>query len=138
MTSGGGAGGSAATVFVDVVGNFQDFERRINQLEQDASQSGERAGSALGGAFTTGLKIATAGAVALAGAVVAIGASTFNLAQEAAQNVSNFQSQLGATREEAERLSTVAEQVFGNNFAGSLEEAGEAVGLVRQQLLISA
>lgn len=134
MTSGGGAGGQAAVVHVDVVGRFEEFERRINELESQAGNAGESAGSAFSGKFSAGLAIATAGAVALAGAVVGVAASSFNLAQEAAQNVDEFQSKLGATREEAEMLGGVAEQVFGNNWTGSLEEAGQAVANVRKEI----
>lgn len=129
-----GGQGQAAEVYVDLVARFDDFERRLAEAEAGASDAGERAGSGFGSKFSAGMGIAAGGLVALTGAVTALVGSTVGLAQESAQNVNEFQSKLGATREEAERLGTVAEQVFGNNFGGSLEEAGEAVGIVRQQL----
>ncbi|MDO4246211.1 MAG: phage tail tape measure protein [Deinococcus sp.] len=136
MASGGGVGGQgqAAEVYVDLVARFDDFERRLAEAEAGASDAGERAGSGFGSKFSAGVGIAAGGLVALTGAVTALVGSTVGLAQESAQNVNEFQSKLGETREEAERLGTVAEQVFANNFGDNLGAAGEAVGIVRQQL----
>lgn len=134
MTSGGGAGGQADTIYIDVTARLDGFEDRMRELEQSAESTGERAGSRLGAAMSVGLGVAVTGAVALAGALTAVAASSFNLAQEAAQNVNEFQSKLGASREEAEKLGTVAEQVFGDNWTGSLTEAGEAVATVRKEI----
>ncbi|WP_278911763.1 phage tail tape measure protein [Deinococcus wulumuqiensis] len=134
MASGGGVGGQAAEVYVDLVGRFDEFERRLAEVESGAGDAGERAGSGFGSKFSAGLTIAAGGLVALTGAVTTLVGSTVGLAQESAQNVADFQAKLGATTEEAERLGAVAEQVFGNNFGGDLAEVGEAVGIVRQQL----
>lgn len=134
MASGGGTGGQAAEVYVDLVGRFDEFERRLAEVESGAGDAGERAGSGFGDKFSAGLTIAAGGLLALTGAVTAVVGSTVGLAQEAAQNVNDFQAKLGASREEAEKLGTVAEQVFGDNWTGSLSEAGEAVANVRREV----
>jgi phage-related minor tail protein len=75
-----------------------------------------------------------AGGVAAGVAVAGIGVAAFNVANDVQTATSDIQAQLGTTTEEAERLGDVALDVFGNNFAGSIGEAGQAVALVRQQL----
>lgn len=127
MASGGGFGGASDTLYVDIAARFDELERQLNNIERETTSAGERAGSGFGNTFKAGLGIA-------AGAVTALVGSTVGLAAESAQNVNEFQAKLGASREEAEQLGAVAEQVFGNNFGENLAEAGEAVGLVRQQL----
>jgi len=74
------------------------------------------------------------GGVAAGVAVAGIGVAAFNVANDVQTATSDIQAQLGTTTEEAERLGDVALEVFGNNFAGSVGEAGQAVALVRQQL----
>ncbi|GGO24704.1 phage tail tape measure protein [Deinococcus humi] len=124
----------ADVIVVDITGRDVGLEAALNQAEASAEGAGERAGSKFGNALKAGLGVATVGAVALVGALAAVGASSFNLATEAAQNVKDFESNLGATREEAEKLGTVAEQVFGDNWTGSLTEAGAAVATVRKEI----
>ena len=136
-SSGGGIGGSgqpADVLFIDVQARLEGFDERMRELERSAEATGEKAGSKLGAAMSVGLGVAVTGAVALAGALTAVAAGSLKLAQEAAQNVNEFQSQLGASREEAEKLGTVAEQVFGDNWTGSLTEAGAAVATVRKEI----
>ena len=134
MTSGGGAGGRADTVFIDVQGRFEEFERRLQEVEQGAGEAGERTGSRFSGALTVGLATATGAALALGGTLIAAAKGATDMASQAAQNVSEFESKLGASREEAERLGEVAKQVFGDNWTGSLAEAGEAVANVRREV----
>ncbi|OWL96521.1 hypothetical protein CBQ26_09090 [Deinococcus indicus] len=134
MTSGGGAGGPASTVYIDVQGRFEEFERRLQEIEANAGSAGERTGSRFGGAVSVGLGVATGAALALGAALIGAAKSSLDLASEAAQNVDEFQSKLGTSREEAERLGAVAEQVFGDNWTGSLSEAGAAVANVRKEI----
>ena len=68
------------------------------------------------------------GAVAAAAAVTAIGTAAFNVSRETEAATANIAAQLGTTIEEAERFGEVAQRVYGENFAGSVTEAGEAVG----------
>ena len=91
--------------------------------------------SGLGGKMTKLLGGAVVGAaMAGAAAVVGIGAAAFSVSQELDTATKKMQSALGLTADEAERLGDVAVGVFKNNFAGSVTEAAEAVGLVKQQL----
>ena len=68
------------------------------------------------------------------GALGLISTAAFGVAQDvqAANNV--MVSEFGATADEAEHLAGIARDVWGNNFAGSIEEAAGAIGLARQQL----
>jgi phage-related protein len=60
--------------------------------------------------------------------------SVVGFAADAAQGQRDLQAQLGITAQEADRLGDVAQEVFAQNWYGSIGEATEAVGLIRQQL----
>ena len=97
------------------------------QLKDEAS-----AGlSAIGGGLNAIGVVAGGAVVAGLGAAAA---AAFSFASDSAQNVANFQAQLGATASEAEALGAVAEQVFAANWYDSVSQAGEAVAMVQQQL----
>lgn len=120
----------------------QDAARAVQDGMQDAERAAEdgggKAGGKLAGAFQGALAalpaMAAAAAVAVGAAAVAGVVAVTNMAAESAQNVNEFQAQLGATREEAERLGGIAEQVFGDNWTGSLTEAAAAVTTVRREV----
>jgi phage-related minor tail protein len=120
----------------------QDAARAVQDGMQDAERAAEdgggKAGGKLAGAFQGALAalpaMAAAAAVAVGAAAVAGVVAVTNMAAESAQNVNEFQAQLGATREEAERLGGIAEQVFGDNWTGSLTEAAAAVTDVRREI----
>ncbi len=87
------------------------------------------------GGLQTVIGGALVGAAGLgAAALVGVGVAAFNLANDVQTATANIQAELGTTAEEAERLGAVAVDVWENNFAGSIPEAANALGLVRQQL----
>jgi TP901 family phage tail tape measure protein len=92
-----------------------------------ASSIGGSVGKLVGGAVV-------GGAVLAAGAIVGIGTAAFSVSQEIDTATKKMQSMLGITADEAQKLRDIAVGVFKNNFAGSITEAAEAVGLVKQQL----
>ena len=74
-----------------------------------------------------------AGAVA-GGAVAAVGTAAFEVSRQTEQASRQIEATLGVSRAQAEELGAVARRVFGNNFAGSVQEAGDAVALLSQQV----
>lgn len=70
----------------------------------------------------------------LAGALIGVGVAAVDMSGQINDMTNNLQVQLGLGRMEAEELGDVAVNVFRHNFGDSLAEAGEAVGLVTQQL----
>jgi hypothetical protein len=99
-------------------------------LSLDASGFTEGIESAAGS--TSKLNLLIGGA--LAGAAVAGLGKAFDLAGQASQAVSDFQAELGISREEAEALGDTAVRVFGNNWGNSLEDVQDAVSTVQAQL----
>lgn len=87
---------------------------------------GEIAGI-LSGALTTA---AVGVGVALAGVGIAAG----KMAYDSEQAIKGLQAQLGLTREEAEKLGAVGDQVWAKGFGENLDEAYAMVGRVRQEL----
>ncbi|HMR01772.1 MAG TPA: phage tail tape measure protein [Candidatus Competibacter phosphatis] len=95
--------------------------------------------SRLGGSVNTLLTGAVVGgAVAAAGAVVAIGTAAFDVSRETERAAANIAASLAIPREEAEKFADVARNVYGNNFTGSVEEAGAAVTEVTRLLKLGA
>ena len=78
--------------------------------------------------------LAVGAGVAAAGAVAAIGTSALNVSNETDKATKKIRAQLRTTEAEAKRLGKAALGVFKNNFADSIEESGEAVMLLSEQL----
>lgn len=124
---------TAATLAVEITAQTEKFQKGIENANKSVGgfasgiqKSVGRSARFLGGALVAG---AAAGAVA----VGAIGVAAFKVSNEVSTATNKMQSQLGVTGHEAERLGNVAANVWGNNFAGSIAEAGDAVAIVRQQ-----
>lgn len=91
-------------------------------------------GDTLKGAFSgVGTVVAGAAGVAVAG-VATIGTAAISAAADVDQAQRDMQTKLGLTAEEAERMGMIAQDVFVNNFGGSVTEAASAVAQVRQSL----
>ena len=90
-------------------------------------------------AVSTGIGIALGDAIlgAVGKGITAVGnlgKSVFDFSYQSQQAVRDFQSELGATADEAEILGKVAQNVWRSNFGKDVGDAANAVGLVRQQL----
>lgn len=148
MTSGGGVGGAGQVdiLFIDIRARLDLFEQQMRQLQAQAGQQGGTAGqsagtsfsSRLSGAASTGFKafagLAVGAGVAVGAALVGALTTATNLAYEQANAVRSLQAEFGLTAAEAKNLGDVATQVFGDNFAGSLTEAAEAVASVKKNM----
>jgi phage-related minor tail protein len=111
--------------------DLSGLKKGIDQSKADAQSGFSEVGDVIGGALKLG--VAAAGAAVVA-SIAAIGKAAFDVAGETDQATRNIQAQLGTTAEEAERLGDIALQVWGENWFGSIEEAGQAVADIRQQL----
>ena len=98
---------------------------------QKGMADAERSTSRTLGAMRT---LAVGAGLAAAGAIAAIGASALNVSNETDKATKKIRAQLRTTEKEAKRLGKVAKDVFKNNFADSIEESGEAVMLLSEQL----
>lgn len=106
----------------------------IIQLKDDATKGLESLGatiSTLGGAVTT--VGALAGGALVAGFGVATGAIV-SFAGQSQQALKDAQAQLGLTAEDVQALGPVAQEVFVNNWGGSIGEATAMVAEARKQL----
>ena len=100
------------------------------QMEKGLKDA-ERSTSKAFGAMRT---LAVGAGVAAAGAIAAIGVSAFNVSKDTDKATKRIKAQLRTTEKEAKRLGKAAKAVFKNNFADSIEESGEAVMLLSEQL----
>lgn len=82
--------------------------------------------------------VVVGGALAAAGAVVQIGTAAFDVSRETEKASASIAASLRVPADEAKRFAEVARQVYGNNFAGSVEEAGTAVTEVTKLLKLAA
>jgi phage-related minor tail protein len=110
----------------------------LSGLEKGLGDAETQTQSRLGG-MAEGLKgslgLAFAGiGVALAGALVGAGVAAVDMAAQFRDTQGQMQAQLGVTAEEAGRLGDVAREVFGNNFGDSVEDVGQSIIEVRQQM----
>lgn len=95
--------------------------------------------SNLGSGMKTALTGVVVGAAAgAAAAVAAVGAAAWNVSTETEQAAANIAASLGIPTEAAREFADVARSVYGNNFAGSVTEAGDAVALFAKQLGLAA
>lgn len=106
----------------------------IIQLKDDATKGLESLGATIntvGGAVTT--VGALAGGALVAGFGVATGA-VVSFAGQSQQALKDAQAQLGLTAEDVQALGPVAQEVFVNNWGGSIGEATAMVAEARKQL----
>ena len=112
----------------------------LDEARQDVRALGDEVAAADGAVERAGLNLGNLGLIAGGVAVAGIGAlgaglaASVDFAGQASQTTRDLQAQLGLTAEEAAELGDVAVQVFADNWYGSVEEAGQAVKLIRQQL----
>ena len=89
-------------------------------------------GSTLGGAVVAGAEAAAAALAAVGAAAVAGATHMWELSGEGAAGLAQLGAQTGATGEQLEELGGIAQQVYRDNFGGSLEEVSADLATVRQ------
>lgn len=77
-------------------------------------------------------------ATAAAAAVISVGAAAMDVSVQTQQASADIAASLGVPTEEARKFAEVAKQVYGNNFADSVTDAGDAVAIVAKQLQLAA
>lgn len=102
-----------------------------------AAKSSESAGQGIEGAFGGIGKMSTIAKAGIASAVAALGTVAVagikaSLDMSAAQG--RFQAQLGATQKQAKKFEDVAIDVYGDNWADSMDDAANAVAQVKQNM----
>lgn len=85
--------------------------------------------------FATTMKVAiVAAASAATGAIAGIGVVAATTANEMQEQQNMLQAQLGLTKQQAEQLSGVSQQVFKNGWGADLKEVSDTIGLAKQQM----
>lgn len=102
-----------------------------NKTKSWAGRVAGTAGKVLGG-------VVVGAAAAAATAVTAVGVAAFNVSRETEKAAAAMAGSLNLPREEAERFAEVARRVYGNNFADSVSDAGDAVTAVVRTLKLAA
>jgi len=77
-------------------------------------------------------------ATAAATAITAIGVSALNVSKDTEKAAAAMAASLAIPRDEAEELANVARNIYGNNFAESVTDAGDAVANVVRTLKLAA
>ncbi len=113
-----------------------------SRLEKDLDGSKKKTKSwagALGGTATKVLGGVVVGAATTAAAAVAsVGIAALNVSKETEKAAADMAASLGLPTEEAEKFAEVAKQVYGNNFADSIADAGKSITEVTRQLGFAA
>ncbi len=123
---------------------MSEVEKLSISLDADATgyKSGLDTASADTDSFLGGLssKFGAVGPVlagvglAAVGALAGVGLAAFDMASDVTNATNSIQTQLGLTKDGAEVLSGVAVDIFGNNFADSIEDATQSLITVRHQM----
>lgn len=114
------------------------FRGDDSQLEKSMSGAQGKVGNFVGGATKLLGGALLGGAAAAAGAIVGIGAAAFDVSVQTEKATAGIAASLGLTTEEAERFGEVARSVYGNNFADSVTDAGDAVAEVAKRFQLAA
>lgn len=116
-----------ADAVVNIGANLDPLNKGLGKAQGGLANFAGGATKLLGGALV-------GGAVLAAGAIAGIGAAALSVSKETSDLTNRLVGELGITEEKARQLGQVARDVFANNFAGSIAEAGDAVRVVQQQL----
>lgn len=122
---------------------FSDMDKAGGSVDKFTDTTGKGAkgvgdfGKATDGA---GSKFAAFGGIVAGGAAIAgaaligIGAAALDMASQSNQATNDMQASLGLTRDEAEQLTDVARNIFGNNFGADMADVSASLITVRQQM----
>lgn len=105
-------------------------EESAEKREKTASNHGEKLKSLAGGTA----KAIGAGMLAAGTAVVGIGVSAVNSANNLDQAMNQYLASTGKSTEETERYKKVMEDIYTNNYGDSFEDIGQAMSKVTQQM----
>lgn len=110
----------AVAIAADAQKYYDGLNQTVNQTKGWADNIGGIASMALGG-------VVVGAATAVVGGMAAIGTAAFQVSDDTAQAAANMAASLDVPAERAEAFADIARQVYGNNFAGSVVEAGDVV-----------
>ena len=122
---------SVGDLVVFLRGDDSQLDTTLNNAKTKTQSFGGIATSVLGGAVV-------AGAAAAAGAIAAVGIAAFDVSRDTEVATATIAAQLGIPIGAAQAFGDVARDVFANNFASSVQDAGAAVALLAQQLGLTA
>jgi phage-related minor tail protein len=122
---------SVGDLVVFLRGDDSQLDSTLNNAQTKTQSFGGIATSVLGGAVV-------AGAAAAAGAIAAVGIAAFDVSRDTEVATATIAAQLGIPIGAAQAFGDVARDVFANNFASSVQDAGAAVALLAQQLGLTA
>lgn len=105
-------------------------EESAGKKEKIASTHGEKLKSLAGGTA----KAIGAGMLAAGTAVVGIGVSAVNSANDLDKAMNQYLASTGKSTEETERYKKVMEDIYTNNYGDSFEDIGQAMSKVTQQM----
>lgn len=107
--------------------------RNLKEVESQSSiaTTGFTSLQTIGTAALAGVAAVAVGAVA---AIGGIAIAAFDLADDTATATADISAEYGLIGDEAIAMGELAQEVWGNNFAGSVTEAGDAMGYAYQQL----
>lgn len=111
---------------------YEDATETTTQSSGRLGTALKAVGSTLGGAVVAGAEAAAAALAAVGAAAVAGATHMWELSGEGAAGLAQLGAQTGATGEQLEELGGIAQQVYRDNFGGSLEEVSADLATVRQ------
>lgn len=119
----------------DVVTHFTADQ---SKLDAAMGESKGKLTSFAGGAtkLIGGALVGAAGAAA--GAIIGVGVAAFDVSRQTEQATADIAASLGIPTDAAREFGEVARQVYGNNFADSVTDAGVAVAELAKQLGLTA
>ena len=126
----------------DVSGLEKDLGKATGLVDKASGKFGNLGGVVAGLATkfnpaTLAIQATLAAVVALTAGFVALGAAgkaAFDFANQVDGSMKKLQAQLGATDEQMKGLKQSALNVFGENFGQDINEVGEGIALVEQQI----
>lgn len=113
----------------------KELKSGFSKAEADTKSWAGRMGSAVKTAATG---VMVAGAAAATTAIVGIGKAAFSVSSDTRAAANDMAASLGIPTEEAQRFAAVARDVYRNNFAKDVRDAGEAVAEVARQMKLAA
>jgi len=112
--------------------NLGDEMKTTEKRTVDLSGKFSSLGSGLAGMTKGALKGAIGGIAAVGAAATTAVAGIFKFSNDSVKAMNDFQAKTGATKEEMEEFSKVANDIYSNNFGESLEDVAKTMARIKQ------